>query len=146
MSRNTAGTSSDQEAATAGLDPLLAVDEEITLTMRADETKKLIETAFGDEPFDVPCLDDEITIDRPTPVSMPPSSPRLPALKMLAIAPPHPHVTPALARAARELLQAEDVARRGLAQQRKNQIWLVAGIWAMALSLVVMLALIVNNA
>jgi hypothetical protein len=163
-------SSDDRQGAADELD-LIEVDEEVTLTMRADETKRLIQTAFGDEALDHPSKDDEITLECASPAAAP-SAPRLPALRMLAIAPPapssrppplprttppppltlanseppasrwRPHVTPALAQVARELLLAEDAQRRGLAQKRKNQIWLVAGIWAMAFSLVVMLALI----
>jgi hypothetical protein len=164
-----APTSDDCDAAIAALDGLLDLDA--TVTIGPEENKRLLATAFALEPAPArPATDDEITIDARSPVVpiVARVSQRPPALKTLVLtspppprlmspspaagAPPisgwRPRVTPAIAKAARELRAAEDARGRpsvaaSLAVLKANpQHLVVAGIWAMALSLMVTFAFI----
>jgi hypothetical protein len=76
----------DREAAIEEHD-LTEVDEEVTLTMHADETRRLIESAFGEVVPDRPSTDDEITLNCQSPVASP-SSNRLKALRVAETHPP----------------------------------------------------------
>jgi hypothetical protein len=195
-------------------------DEDRTVTVSADENKKLLESVFaaapdGTMPTDRANTDDEPTLDAPSPVADPafdaaPPRPvrvtaRPPALRTLVItkpapsrmpapaailspqavppapppfpraapalvmtpaliAPPaapavvaapvsgfRPKITPELANAARVVRDAEERRRKDVTftirlPKRSAQTYLVAGIWAMALSLFVVLMLMATSA
>ncbi len=139
-------------------------DSDATLTIGAEENNRLLARAFALEERPRPSTDDEITIAAPAPV-LPVAArvtQRPPPLKMLVLtsSPPPRHTPPAVvavagppasgwrprvtpARAAR-LRAAADAGR--LILKTNPQLLVVAGIWAAALSLIGLLALIVTRA
>jgi hypothetical protein len=144
-------TADDCDAALAALDGLLDLERapvsEVTLALGPEENRRLLAAAFARDESAPRNTDDEPTLDARSPVApfVARITTRPPPLKALVLTSPHPPRRPEpIPAVAAQAPRIRPAVQPVLAKAPQDpQLLIVAGIWAMALSLMATLAVIV---